>query len=158
MASHVTAPETRWLGSTPLFRVARADAPLRPSVIDSADAATNAGNRFDVVGGGVLYLASTPAGCYTETLARFRPTAAMRAALNADEEWATSFVVYGGVPADWRTRRLKVQVAAPGSLPFLDVEHPRSPASSSPRNWPGSWPPSASPSSTSATPAVAPGH
>lgn len=126
MVSHVTNPATRSLGDSPLFRVARSDAPLRPSVIDSADASTNAGNRFDVVGGAVLYLASTPAGCYAETLARFRPTAAMRAVLNGDEEWATSFVVCGGVPADWRTRRVKVQITAPGGLPFLDVEHPQS--------------------------------
>lgn len=31
----------------------------------------------------------------------------------------------GGIPADWRARRLKVQVDLPDALPFVDVEAPQ---------------------------------
>lgn len=124
MTSHVAVPATRSLGDQHLFRVARADAPLRPSVIDPDAASTNAGNRFDVVGAGVLYLASEPTGGFAETLAQFRLPAKIRAVLAKDEEWGSKFVVCGGLPADWRARRLLVEVATPASLPFVDLEHP----------------------------------
>lgn len=105
-----------------LYRIARRGRALDHSRITPADAAlTRSGNRFDVAGGGVLYFGSTVAGCFAETLARFRPTAAMRAIV-ADED--PRFVVCGGVPQDWRTQRLLVSAAAIDPLPFVDVEHP----------------------------------
>lgn len=101
--------------------MARADRPLVLSWISVEDAAQpRAGNRFDVLGGGVLYLGSTALGCYLETLARLRPTARMRALL-ADED--PEFMMCGAVP-DWRYRRLQLSVTLPGSLPFFDVEDP----------------------------------
>lgn len=104
-----------------LFRVARADQPLRFSQIAPADVPLpKAGNRFDVPGGGILYAATDAAGCYAETLARFRPSAAVRAAV---EEEDPRFMICGGVPADWRDRRLEVKLAVDDALPFLDVEH-----------------------------------
>lgn len=104
-----------------LFRVARADQPLRFSQIAPADVPLpKAGNRFDVPGGGVLYCATEAAGCYAEVLARFRPSAAVRAAV-AEED--PSFMICGGVPADWRDRRLEVELDLVDALPFLDVEH-----------------------------------
>lgn len=102
------------------WRVARGPDPLNFSRISVVDASlVKAGNRFDVEGGGVLYTASEPRGCFLETLARFRPTAGVLAALK-DEN--SSFMVCGGVPADWRLRRVKAQVRCPDALPFLDVE------------------------------------
>jgi len=116
-----TSPHTVTLDRL-VYRVARSDDPLRFAMIDPADAPLpHAGNRFDVPGGGVLYCATTPAGCYAETLARFRPSAAVRAAVEGEDP---GFMVCGGVPADWRARRLKVTVEAVAPLPFLDVEHP----------------------------------
>lgn len=122
-SAHADRPAVVTPGNRVLFRVARSDRPLDESRISVEDAAQRrAGNRFDVLGGGVLYLGSTALGCYLETLARLRPTAAMRALL-AEED--PEFMVCGSVPRDWRTRRLQLTVVLPGSLPFLDVEHPR---------------------------------
>lgn len=91
-------------------------------MIDPADVSLpNAGNRFDVPGGGVLYCATAAVGCYAETLARFRPSAAVRVAVQDEDP---GFMVCGGVPADWRARRLKVILGAVSPLGFLDVEHP----------------------------------
>lgn len=104
-----------------LYRVARADQPLRFSQIAPADVPLpKAGNRFDVPGGGVLYCATEAAGCYAEVLARFRPSAAVRAAVQDEDP---GFMICGGVPADWRDRRLEVELDLVHSLPFLDVEH-----------------------------------
>ncbi len=103
-------------------RVARSDQPLGFATIAQPDAQLSfAGNRFDVLGGGVLYLGSTAHGCYAETVARFRPSAKVRAAVG-DEP---GFVICGGIPADWRARRLEVQVDLPDALPFVDVESPQ---------------------------------
>ena len=119
-ASWLDSPATVLADGT-YFRVARSDQPLSMSWIQPADAALlSAGNRFDVLGGGVLYLGTTAAGCYAETTARFRPAARVRAAVG-DEP---GFVMCGGVPADWRARRLEVEVDIPDGLPFVDVESP----------------------------------
>lgn len=103
-----------------MWRVAPSDDPLWMSVISAADnALRGAGNRFDSVDGGVLYCSTELQTCYLETLARFRPSAGVRAAV-ADED--PSFMVCGGVPADWRFRRVKVRLELTDPLPFLDVE------------------------------------
>ncbi|WP_415079137.1 RES domain-containing protein [Microbacterium sp.] len=82
-----------------LWRVGRRPEPLNFSRISPTDAQNRAGgNRFDVPGGGVLYAATHPDGAFAETLARFRPTAAIRALpREADEH----FMEVGAVPADW---------------------------------------------------------
>lgn len=86
----VDAPET-------LFRVARAEQPLRFSQISPADVPLpKAGNRFDVPGGGILYCATDAVGCYAEVLARFRPSAAVRSAVQHEDP---HFMLGGGVPA-----------------------------------------------------------
>lgn len=106
-----------------MWRVARSDDSLRMSEISAWDAAIpRAGNRFDTPDGGVLYCATTAVGCYAETLARFRPSAAVGLAAQEDDP---EFVICGGVPADWRHRRVRVSVALVEPLPFLDVEAPQ---------------------------------
>jgi len=123
VASHVSGPALLTPGSHTLYRVGRSHRPLASSQITVEDAAqARAGNRFDVLGGGVLYLSTTAQGCYAETLARLRPTATMRALLKDEDP---EFMVCGAVPRDWRTRRLQLAVTVADSLPFLDVEHPR---------------------------------
>lgn len=105
-----------------LYRIGRSTSPLYFSQISADDAAQpRGGNRFDVPGGGVMYFASQPEGCYAETLARFRPSPAVRAAVKNEDP---SFMVCGGVPADWRMQRLLVTAKTPTALPFLDVEAP----------------------------------
>jgi len=106
-----------------IWRVARSPAVLNFAEIGAEDATLpHAGNRFDVPGGGVLYCATDLAGCCAETLARFRPTPAMHRAM-AEED--ASFMMVGGVPADWRHRRLKARITTEGALPFLNIEAPQ---------------------------------
>jgi hypothetical protein len=103
-----------------LYRVARSRGLLDFSSISPVDAAlARAGNRFDVVGGGVLYAGTSVEACYAETLARFRPTPRIRELLK-DEK---GFMVAGGVPQDWRLQRAIGTLALDDPLPFLDVEH-----------------------------------
>jgi hypothetical protein len=71
---------------TRLYRVEYSSLPLRFSTI-SPLLATKAdeGNRFDVLGAGVLYAATKPEGAYAETLADFRPKSSLLAKLGAYE-------------------------------------------------------------------------
>lgn len=104
-----------------LWRVARSSPdPLAFNTTPAEDVSQpRAGNRFDVPGGGILYCATEKSGCYAETLAQFRPTAATRAAVKHEQE---NFMVCGGVTRDWRDRRLCVEFELQDALPFLDVE------------------------------------
>lgn len=120
--SHLAGPKLVEPPPTPLYRVARCSGPLKPSWIAAEDALQpRAGNRFDVVGGGVIYCGTNVVVCFAETLARYRPTAKMRALMkNVDP----GFVVCGGVPQDWREQRTIVTVNLIDPLPFVDVDDP----------------------------------
>lgn len=103
------------------WRIARLPDPLNFSSISPSDADLSAaGNRFDVEGGGVLYTSTDPRACFLETLSRFRPSAKVLSVVK-DEP---GFMLCGGVPADWRLRRVKAEVSCADALPFLDVEAP----------------------------------
>ncbi|MCR1785368.1 RES family NAD+ phosphorylase [Nocardioides carbamazepini] len=105
-----------------VLRIARRGGLCRFSTINPVDAALpRAGNRFDVVGGGVLYAGTSPDACYAETLSRFRPTPVIRELLKENDP---GFMVVGGVPQDWRLQRVMGELALVDPLPFLDVEHP----------------------------------
>lgn len=94
------------------------------SRIKPAEAAlTNAGNRYDVLGGGVLYAGTQLEAAYGETLGRFRPSPQIIAKMGGRHE--DGYMNVGTIAADWRLRRIKMQVTCPGSLPFLDVEDAR---------------------------------
>ncbi|QDO89994.1 hypothetical protein FNH13_18085 [Ornithinimicrobium ciconiae] len=109
----VAAPETMW-------RVARLGKGTQFSEIDPVDALSlNAGNRFDVVGGGVLYASTLLEGCYREVLARLRPAPGM-ADLDEDEP---GHMRAGNVAASWRENRRRFALGLPDALPFVDVEH-----------------------------------
>ena len=108
----VLPPETIW-------RVARLEKGLEFSRIDPVDAVSSGeGNRFDVVGGGVLYAATDVEGCYRETLARLRPAPGMR---ELDED-GQGFMAAGQVAASWRETRRRFALALVRPLPFIDVE------------------------------------
>jgi len=116
--SHVTAPATRSLGDKSLFRVARSDAPMRPSTIDPSDVSTNAGNRYDVVGGGVLYLAGEAAGCYADALARDNPLQAEHGRCAPEEYGSWCVFWYGyGYHSRYENTRLTDHVPKARSLP-----------------------------------------
>lgn len=105
-----------------VYRVGRSTGPLEPSRIAAEDAlATRAGNRFDVVGGGVIYCGSDAKGCFAETVARFRPSPKMRD-LMAQED--SGFVTCGGVPQNWRDQRTVVSASIADPLPFVDIDDP----------------------------------
>lgn len=107
-----------------LWRVARADEPLRPSWLEPGDAdLPSGGNRFDSSDWGTLYFAMNLEGCFAETLARFRPSAHLLAVLKDDDDWQRrGFMEPGSVPADWRHRRVAVRVELHRESRFLDVE------------------------------------
>jgi hypothetical protein len=103
------------------YRVGRRAEPLSYSRISPFDAQTTMGNRYDVAGGGVLYCATNIEGCYAETLARFRPSPVVIAALDGNEMGRMN---RGSVAADWRLRREWVRAQCDHALPFLNVEDP----------------------------------
>lgn len=108
-----------------MLRVARAGSGRRFSRITPSDARSErAGNRYDVVGGGVLYAADELRTCYLETLARFRPTPRMRELLAEPDVEESGFMVCGGVPQDWRLTRRSFELVPSDALPFVDVEAP----------------------------------
>lgn len=104
------------------YRVGRREDALALSWISGPDSQRPTGNRYDVAGGGVLYCATELQACYAETLGRFRPSPVLVAALGLDE---AGRMTVGSVAADWRMRRVKVRVQCRQSLPFIDVEDPR---------------------------------
>jgi hypothetical protein len=110
---------------TGFWRIGRSPDPIRfspapePEALDSP----TAGNRFDspTRGYSVCYFATQLAGCFGETLARFRPDPALAAVATED-----GFMDSGDVPADWRYRRLEVRATPTQNgnpIQFLDVEH-----------------------------------
>jgi hypothetical protein len=85
-----------------LWRIGRRDDPLRFARISQADAALpRAGNRFDVPGGGVLYASTTIQGCLAETLAPFRPSPVVAAAVRED----LGYMDPGGIRSESRLGR-----------------------------------------------------
>ena len=120
LPEHGESPDTKDLHDKRLFRVARADNPFYWSEISAEDSPRkHAGNCFDVPGHGVLYFASSLEGAYAETLARFRPSPAIRMHV---AEQDPGFMMVGGVPRDWREKRTIAEAVLSDPLPFLDVE------------------------------------
>lgn len=106
----------------PLWRVARRGDPLAFSRIAPEDAWTEAGNRFDVPGAGVLYAGNDLRACYIETLARFRPSPRMRAEVGHDGDYMNA----GAIPAAWREDRVLAQFAVdPDGPAFVDLDNSR---------------------------------
>jgi hypothetical protein len=116
----VSPPKSVW-------RVGRAPDPLvftDPVPADALDS-PGVGNRFDSALGAyrVLYFGNSLKSCYTETLSRLRPDLNLIKELDLKNDWdAKHFVTLGGVPADWRSKRLAIRASLENALPFLDVE------------------------------------
>ncbi|MDP4015220.1 MAG: RES domain-containing protein [Candidatus Nanopelagicales bacterium] len=118
MSSRRGADTVEW--SDCIWRVARRREPVHYSQIEPQDERSNAGNRFDVPGGGVLYAAGTVEACFVETLARFRPTKGVRAAVHHDEGYMNA----GALPAAWREDRCIARIMpGNGCLPFIDIDN-----------------------------------
>lgn len=103
-----------------VWRVALIPSGERFSRITPDDALLrDAGNRFDVPGGGVLYCATNPRGAYLETLAGKRVSAKMAALVQHDP---TGFMPPNSVPASWRDERRLFTVGTTDPACFIDVE------------------------------------
>lgn len=104
---------------TSVWRIGRRLEPLAYSRISQLDAAQpNAGNRFDVPGGTVLYAATLPEACFVETLAKFRPAPGLAGPLHAD----AGYMPAGSLPAAWRDSRVLVEISFTATLPFVDID------------------------------------
>lgn len=109
----VEIPDRAW-------RVALIPSGQRFSKITPDDALLpDAGNRFDVPGGGVLYCASTPRGSFLETLAGKRVSARMASLVRDDP---TGFMPPNSIPASWRDERRLFTVGTTDPALFIDVE------------------------------------
>lgn len=86
-----------------VYRVARKGMGVAYSRISPEDDANSkAGHRFDVIGGGVLYVASEPRTTYLETLGSLRPSKGIVLDKGSDD---AEFLQPGQVPAQWREDR-----------------------------------------------------
>lgn len=108
-----------------LFRVERLSPALRFSRIDEATAALDgAGNRFDVLGSGVLYAASTAQAALAETAAHFRVSATLLELLEAAGASASDSR-RPSLGAAWRDARVIRSLCLADPLPFVDIEDAR---------------------------------
>ncbi len=109
---------------TPLYRVGRDTAPVAFSYIaPEIDARDDLGYRFDVLGAGVMYAATTDQGAYTETVQKFRVNAETAAAAKRTQP---DLMTAGSLPADWREHRRLHSFTIRNGLPFVDVDDTRS--------------------------------
>lgn len=106
----------------PVWRVARRTDPVAFSRIEAAEATVDAGNRFDVRGGAVLYTGGSLECCFVETMARLRTSPAVVQAVGCDEHYMNPDTV----PISWRTNRCIVTVA-PVEGGLLAVHRPGPP-------------------------------
>ncbi|WP_237321719.1 RES domain-containing protein [Streptomyces sp. JJ36] len=107
-----------------VWRLGKANDPLRYERLSKEDNDHAASNRWSVVSYGILYCASALDGCFAEALAPFRVDPELRALIG--DEWSDSrFLPPGRLPQDWRTRHTLVRLAPDKEAGFLDVEDPR---------------------------------
>lgn len=105
-----------------VYRVARRKCELRYSRISPQDDQDpNAGHRWDVLGGGVLYAGTTQRVAFLETLGFHRPSPGV--VLEAADDSA-AFMEPGCLPRDWRELRSVYELEAQSSsrdLGFVDL-------------------------------------
>ncbi len=103
-----------------VWRVALIPSGQRFSEIAPDDALLpDAGNRFDVPGGGILYCATTPRGSFLETLAGKRVSPKMAALVRDDP---SGFMPPNSIPASWRDERRLFTVGTTNPASFIDLE------------------------------------
>lgn len=112
----VTPPPLMW-------RVERTSPPLRLARMAPLDARLETGNRFDIVGVGVLYAATEPVGAFAESLAGFRPSSSLLAKM-AQHESDSGQAAAGEVARSWRLGRRLRSLRLNDPLPFIDVDDP----------------------------------
>lgn len=107
----------------PVYRIARRNQLLTASKIRERDSASQAGHRFDVLNGGVIYCATQLSGSFAEVLSPFRRAPSSRIHFNHNVD--SEFMSHGSVPANWRELRRILRIRCIEPLPFLDLENPK---------------------------------
>lgn len=119
---HVT-PLTIEFPINPVYRIARNDQLLTGSKIRPQDSLSQAGHRFDLLSGGVIYCATQLQGSFAEVLSSFRRAPSARIHFNPDAD--VGFMNQGSLPANWRELRSILRVTCVEPLPFLELENPK---------------------------------
>lgn len=119
MATGVEPHVVQW--DREVFRVARREVPVAYSRIEAHESSIDAGNRFDVRGGGVLYTGGSQESCFVETMSRLRTSERVRKVVGCDDH----FMNPNTVPASWRNDRCIVGIRPKGGVAtFIDLDHP----------------------------------
>lgn len=127
----------------PVYRIAHGPNPFMPRPWHHAHEDGTFGNRFDDPGGledldgrrGIIptehrfrtiYCATDPAGAFGETIARFRHSPRLWAALQGieDDEPLATALAGGAVPSQWRIQRLLGTTLFDVSMQFVDLAAP----------------------------------
>ncbi|MFD5935834.1 RES family NAD+ phosphorylase [Streptomyces sp. NPDC060333] len=107
-----------------IWRLGKANEPLKYETISKADASSPGGNRWSLVSYGTLYCATDPDGCFAEALAPFRVHPTMLEVVA--EDWKdASYLPPGHLPRDWSTRHTLVRLQPVKEARFLDVDDER---------------------------------
>jgi len=109
-----------------MWRVGRLDAPCQFSWMapeDRSQPGQARSNRFDVLGGGVLYAATEQETCFAEVTARLRTSPRVKLLLEDDPERG-AHMEPDTISAEWRRRRALVGLNVLDEMPFVDVDHP----------------------------------
>lgn len=101
------------------YRVARKKQALEYSSLAPEDADVSSGNRFDVVGGEVLYAGSNLDACFGETLGRMRPSPALMLEIGKHDHGQMNA---GTLPQSWRDDRVIAKIDCIDPCPFVDVD------------------------------------
>lgn len=101
------------------YRVARKKQALEFSSLAPEDFEVPSGNRFDVVGGQVLYAGSSLDACFGETLGRMRPSPALVSNIGSHDEGQMNA---GTLPQAWRDDRVIANIDCIDPRPFVDVD------------------------------------
>ncbi|MGW7002588.1 RES family NAD+ phosphorylase [Streptomyces sp. NPDC054933] len=104
-----------------VWRLGKAEQPTKYSKITAEDNDRSGGNRWSIVGYGILYCATDLDGCFAEALAPFRVDPEMRAIIG--DSWEDPYYLNPGtLPQDWRTRHTLVRLQPAKDARFLDVD------------------------------------
>jgi hypothetical protein len=120
---HHVAPLTIEFPTNPVYRVARRDHVLTGSKIRLQDSLSQAGHRFNLLSGRVIYCATQLQGSFAEVLSPFRQAPSSRNLV--DYAVDVEYMNQGNLPANWRELRSILRITCVEPLPFLELENPK---------------------------------
>lgn len=105
-----------------VWRLGRAHEPITYNQVEPETIKGAGAGRFSLYSYGMLYCASTPAGCYAEALALFRVDPRVRAMMGDALTGGTGRMAVGDLASSWRAERILVRLVPSPQARFLDVE------------------------------------